>query len=179
MEKGGAPITSVEPFMNATRPVQPPLDGSVLWRLVSVLSMNLASLLGTDAWAQADDAGTEENARKNAGAGLRELLHQHNHRRARFDERHIEGISDVRCETMYAPVRGEGGIGFARGQRIILEFDDAYYPAGGVFLFASVLERVMGLFTSLNSFTAVSARLTSEEKPFKEWEPRSGCRPLI
>jgi type VI secretion system protein ImpG len=49
----------------------------------------------------------------------------------------------------------------------------------GLFLFASVLERFLGLYTTLNSFTQLVATTRQRDKPIKLWPPRTGEQVLL
>jgi type VI secretion system protein ImpG len=49
----------------------------------------------------------------------------------------------------------------------------------GVFLFASVLERFLGLHATLNSFTQLIATTRQRETPIKRWPPRAGEQVLL
>ncbi len=64
--------------------------------------------------------------------------------------------------------------GFVRGLQRELEFDPHQYTGSGVFLFASVLERFLGLYTSVNSFTQTIVRVREREGVLKRWPPRAG-----
>ena len=68
----------------------------------------------------------------------------------------------------------EAWAGFVRGMEVELEFDGQQYTGSGVFLFASVLERFLGLYTSINSFTQTVARVRQREEVLKRWPPRAG-----
>ena len=57
---------------------------------------------------------------------------------------------------------------------IALELDEQKYVGTGAFLFASVLERFLGLYVSMNSFTKLKARTRQGEGYFKTWAPRAG-----
>ena len=48
-----------------------------------------------------------------------------------------------------------------------------------MFLFASVLERFLALYASMNSFTRVSVRSRQRRKLAAEWPPRAGWRTLL
>lgn len=48
------------------------------------------------------------------------------------------------------------------------------FTGGGVFLFASVLERFLGEYVSLNSFSQLAVRTKQRKEPLKEWPPRAG-----
>jgi type VI secretion system protein ImpG len=48
-----------------------------------------------------------------------------------------------------------------------------------VYLFASVLERFLALYVSINSFSQLIARTTQGERYFKKWPPRAGEQLLL
>ena len=68
---------------------------------------------------------------------------------------------------------------FRRGIEVTLEFDPEKYRATGVFLFASVLERFLGLYVSLNSFSQLLARVKGRAGYFHKWPPRPGELALV
>jgi type VI secretion system protein ImpG len=68
----------------------------------------------------------------------------------------------------------ENGVTFARGTRVEMEFDEDQFVGGGVFLFASVVERFLGEYVSLNSFSQLVARTRQRKDILKEWPPRAG-----
>jgi type VI secretion system protein ImpG len=163
LKGGGAPLSGIDLLMHPTRPIQPPLDSSLLWRLVSQLSLNYLSLV--------DDNGD----------ALRELLRIYNFGKADLGEKQIRGILRVESQPWHAQVRGEQGYAFARGRRITMEFDEEHFSGGGTYLLASVLERFLASYATLNSFTSLVAKVRSRLKTstLREWEPRSGSRQLI
>ena len=163
LEGGGAPLERIRVLTHPTRPLQPPLDASLLWRLVSQLSLNYLSL--------ADDEGD----------ALRELLRLYNFGGFDVGEKHIAGIVSVASEPSYARVRGEHGLTFARGRKVIVEFDEGQFSGGGIYLLASVLERFLAMYASMNSFSALEARVRAPGKTYtlRSWKPRAGSRTLI
>jgi type VI secretion system protein ImpG len=46
-------------------------------------------------------------------------------------------------------------------------------------LFASVLEKFLGLYVSMNSFSQLVARSRQRKEPLEEWAPRAGQSVLI
>ena len=147
--------------MNPTRAVQPSLGKSLLWRMLSSLSLNHLSLV---------DGGAEP---------LRELLRLHNLTNSLSAERQIDGLVGVRSAPTFSRVHTAHGTTFARGRRIELEFDEELFPGGGMFLVASVLERFFALYASMNSFTQVGVRSRQRRKPVVEWPPRAGWQELL
>lgn len=158
---GGGPIKKTTALVKPTSVVQPPLGKPQLWRLISQLSLNYLSLVegGTDA--------------------LKELLRLHNFADTTSGDRQIEGIKSVRSSPHHSRVVGEYGISFARGRRVEIEFDESQFAGGGLYLFASVLERFLGLYASLNSFCVLAARSQQRRGLLREWAPRAGWKPLL
>jgi type VI secretion system protein ImpG len=163
LEGGGASLRRIRVLMHPTRPIQPPMDNSLMWRLVSQLSLNYLSLL---------DGG---------GDAMRELLRLYNFGDFDIGEKHIRGIASMQSEPWYARVRTEHGLSFARGRRVQIDFDEEQYSGGGIYLLASVLERFLALYTTMNSFSALTARVQSRNKTYtlREWPPRAGARILV
>ena len=144
-----------------TRVVRPPLGGQQLWRLVSMLSLNQLSLV---------DRGAE---------AFREMVRLYNFGGSVLGDRHIEGVIAVRGEPMHAPVQSEHGLAFARGRSVEIEFDEEAFTGGSVYLFASVLERFLAQYASLNSFSRLVARTKQRPEILKAWPPRAGHKPLL
>lgn len=158
---GGGPIPNITCVVSPTRAIQPALGSPLLWRMISSLSLNHLSI--TD--------GTP--------SALQELLRLHNVSSSLSADQRIEGLVGVRGTPSFARVASEHGITFARGRRIDLEFDEDKYPGGGMFLFASVLERFLALYASMNSFTQVAVHSRQRRRQVAEWPPRAGWRPLL
>ena len=52
--------------------------------------------------------------------------------------------------------------------------DEDQFAGGGAYLFCSVLERFLGLYVSLNSFSQLSVTTLQRKEALAEWQPRSG-----
>lgn len=158
---GGVPVARVSVLVKPTPLVHPPAGGAQLWRLASQLSLNYASLA---------DGGAET---------LRALLRLHNFADARSAEKHIQGIESVTGTPVHARIDSGAGVAFARGHRVEVTFDEEMFAGGGVYLLASVLERFLGLYVSMNSFCVLAARTRQRKEPLREWAPRAGWKPLL
>lgn len=158
---GGAPVRRILALIKPTPMYPAPLGDPLLWRLISQLSLNYLSLI---------DGGP---------AALQEILRLHNASGAEAGERQIDAILRVESGPGYARVTGEHGLSFARGRRIEMEFDEEHFTGGGVFLFASVLERFFAMYASLNSFTALSVRTKQRQRHLHAWPARAGWKPLL
>lgn len=157
----GGPIQRTVALVRPTSVVQPPLGKSQLWRLISQLSLNYLSL--TEGGADA----------------LRELLRLHNFADSAAVDRQIAGVKRVSGEPCYSRIEGEYGITFARGHRVAIDFDEDQFAGGGLYLFASVLERFLGLNAPLNSFCILAARSEQRKEMLREWPPRAGWKTLL
>jgi type VI secretion system protein ImpG len=156
----GGPIQRITCVVNPTKSIQPTLGKTLLWRMISSLSLNHLSL---------SDGSPE---------ALQELLRLHNLSNALSAERQIDGLVGVRSEPAFARVEVQHGIAFARGRHIDLEFDEEQFAGGGMYLVASVLERFLAQYASMNSFTQVSVRSKQRRKLVVQWPARAGWRTL-
>ncbi len=161
LEEESAPLTGIFMLTAPTRVVRPPLGGEELWRLVSMLSLNHLSLV---------DRGAD---------AFREMIRLYNFGGAPTGERHVDGILRIRGEPLHAPVQSEHGLSFARGRSVEIEFDEEAFTGGSVYLFASVLERFLAQYASLNSFSRLVARTKQRPEILKAWPPRAGQKPLL
>jgi type VI secretion system protein ImpG len=157
----GGPVKRILALVKPTGVVHPPLWKSQMWRLVSLFSLKYLSLL---------EGGAD---------GLQELLRLFNASDNLASERQIQGIKSLTGKAVFSRVATEQGIAFARGHRVEMEIDEEQFAGGGLFLFASVLERFLGLYASLNSFSQLVVRSQQRKSPIREWAPRAGWKPLI
>ncbi len=139
-----------------TPTLRPPMGRNALWRLISHLSLNYLSIVeeGRDA--------------------LQEILRLYNFSDSADLDKQIGGIVGLSSKRHFARINSEGGIAFARGTQVQLEFDEEEYAGGGVFLFAAVLEQFLGLYASLNSFSQLIVRTRQRRGVLKQWPPRAG-----
>jgi type VI secretion system protein ImpG len=157
----GGPVRRVLCLVRPTPVIQPPLGKPLLWRLVSALSLNHLSLV--------------EDGRE----ALCELLRLHNPGDSAAGDRQIQGVANVSSAPAFARVPTEQGLAFARGRRVEIEFDEEFFPGGGMFLFASILERFLAMHATMNSFVQMGVRSRQRKKIVREWQPRAGVRTLL
>ena len=158
---GGGPIQKIVGLTKPTRMIAPPLGKSVLWRLISQLAINYFSLV---------EGGADT---------LKEILRLHNAGDSVAGEKQIQGILDVRGAPCYARIEGEHGLSFARGHRVEITLDEEQFAGGSVYLFASVLERFLGVYTTLNSFSVLAVRTRQRKEVLREWPARAGVKALV
>ncbi len=157
----GGPVKRIVCLVRPTPQIQPALGKPLLWRLISAMSLNHLSLV---------DEGV---------SALRELLTLHNTANAMSAERQIAGLIGVQSSHAFARVASAHGVSFANGRRIEMQFDEEQFPSGGLFLFASVLERFLALYASMNSFTQLTVTSRQRRQPLREWAPRAGWKTLV
>ncbi len=161
MEKP-APIKRISCLISPTRSQRAPMKHSSRWRLISHLSLNYLSLV--------ENGGKPE--------ALQEILKLYDFSNSRAINQQIEGILEVDSRQVIRRIRTGDGSGFARGIEIRIGFDENRYVGSGVFLFASVLEKFLGLYVSLNAFSEMVAE-TKQRGVLKRWPPRAGYQILL
>jgi type VI secretion system protein ImpG len=165
--EGAAPIRRITSLVRPTRTVRPPLRHGAQWRLISHLSLNFLSPV----------EGKGETGKGDPEV-LQEILKLYDFSDSEAVQQQILGLTGVSSRQVWRRIRSERGSGFARGIEATLEFDEASYVGTGVFLFASVLEKFLGLYVSINAFSEMIAT-TPQRGVVKRWAPRSGLQPLL
>jgi type VI secretion system protein ImpG len=165
-----APLARIRCLRSPTAPLRPPLRRRGYWRLISHLCLNHLSL------------SDMEEGRK----ALQEILRLYDfsdpesgQQLAEVNRLLIEGILSVNSRRVVGRTGTPTASGFCRGVEITIEFDEQKYAGTGVFLFACVLERFLGLYASVNSFSQLIARTRQGEGYLKKWPPRAGEMPLL
>ncbi|WP_026872196.1 type VI secretion system baseplate subunit TssF [Inquilinus limosus] len=146
-----------------TPTLRPALGKHGRWRLVSHLALNHLSLT--------DDAGGLE--------ALREILRLYDFRDAPETRAIIDSVLKVSSRRGSARMPGDALGGFARGVDVTIEFEGERFSAAGLYLFASVLERFLGLYCSVNSFSRLTATIRGRPQPLKRWPARAGETVLL
>jgi type VI secretion system protein ImpG len=146
-----------------TKTLRPALKRGAVWRLISHLSLNHLSL---------SDAEDGVHA-------LREILKLYDFADSEETRSVIEGLLSVRCRRAVGRVPGDVRGGFCRGIDVFVHLDETRFSGSGVFLFASVLERFLGLYCNLNSFSRLIATTNQREGELHRWPPRAGEMTLL
>ncbi len=152
-----APVARITCLLKPTPTRRPPLGGPLQWNLISHLSLNYMSLV----------EGGEE--------ALKEILRLYDFDNSPVTRQQINGIVSLKSDRVTKRV----GQSFCRGVRVTMEFDEDKYVGTGVYLLASVLERLFGQYVSVNSFSQMVARTSQRKEPLKQWPPRNGNRILL
>jgi type VI secretion system protein ImpG len=159
--EGAAPLSRIRCLRKPTETARPPLRRGAQWRLISHLSLNYLSIC---------EGGRE---------ALQEILKLYDSSDSAVIRQQITGITNVTSRRVVGRPASMPWNGFCRGTEVTIQFDEGKYVGSGVFLFASVLEKFLGLYASLNSFVQLVATTQQREEPLKRWPPRAGEQILL
>ncbi|MBC2713414.1 MAG: type VI secretion system baseplate subunit TssF [Desulfosarcina sp.] len=152
-----APVSKVTCVNKPTATRRPFMGGALQWRLISHLSLNYMSLV----------EGGEQ--------ALKEILRLYDFDNSLSTQQQINGIVSVDTRHITKRIRRT----FCRGVQVTITFDEDKYVGTGLFLFASVLERFLSQYVSVNSFSQLEVRTLQREESVKIWPPRSGNQILL
>lgn len=158
-----APLARISCLDRPTQEILPPTGGANLWRLVSHLSLNHLSL---------------SDGRESLEA-LREILRLYASPGDAVAERQVGGLVGMSCRKAVRRVGEEAWRGFCRGNEVTLTFDEDAYVGSSAFLLASVLDRFLALYASMNSFTQLVIQSRQRQGDWKRWPPRVGEQILL
>ncbi|MEW5979689.1 MAG: type VI secretion system baseplate subunit TssF [Acidobacteriota bacterium] len=162
--EGGRGLSRVRCLRKPTATLRPPLRRGAQWRLLSHLSLNHLSI--TSGEDGAPDA-------------LQEILMLYDFTNSAATRKQIKGIQRVSSRRVVRQMGSLAGVSLVRGIETTIEFDEEQYVGSGVFLFASVLERFLGLYSSLNSFSQLVATTRQREGILKRWPARAGTQIVL
>jgi type VI secretion system protein ImpG len=146
-----------------TPTLRPALKQGALWRIVSHLTLNHLSLEGGEEGAHA----------------LREILRLYDFTDSDETRTMIAGILSVESRRIVGRAAHEQGDAVCRGVEVTLHFDEKRFTGSGLFLFASVLERFLALYCTMNSFTKLTAIVEGRKGELRQWPPRMGEKILL
>lgn len=162
--EGMGPISSVMCLTKPTATLRPILGQGMRWRLLSHLSLNHLSLSPGDGGVDA----------------LKEILKLYDFVGDDSTKRMVEGILRVESQRVVGRSRGTPG-GVCQGLEVSIHFDEEKFSGSGLYLFASVLDRFLGMYATINSFSRLVA--TCEQRRNQgdvwRWPARAGERPLL
>lgn len=162
--EGTALLSKVHCLTKPTETIRPPQRRSAQWRLISHLNLNYLSIINSE-------TGSPE--------GLQEILHLYNFKDSSATRNQILGIKSVESKTVVRRIGQRVGAGFVRGLETTITFDEEQFVGSGLYLFASVLERFLGVYASLNSFNQLVIKTEQREGEIKRWRPRTGEQVLL
>lgn len=152
-----APVSRIRCLLKPTPTLRPPMEAALQWRLISHLSLNHLSIV------------------KGGKEALQEILGLYDFENSPTNRQQIDGIVSIESQLVTKRI----GYAFGRGVQVAVTFDANKYVGSGLFLFASILERFLGQYVSINSFSQLIARTLQQKEAFKIWPPRNGNRILL
>lgn len=161
--EGASPVAGLTCVTPPTSTLRPPMGDRSRWRLISHLSLNHLSL--TDG-----EEGVE---------ALRDILKLYDFRDSAETRAVIDSVLSVRSKlgVARAPAKDMGA--FCRGVDVTIDFDAQRFSGSGLFLLATVLERFLALYCSINSYTRLTATVQGRPGVLRKWPPRAGDRHII
>jgi type VI secretion system protein ImpG len=158
--EGAAPVSRVGFLTKPTPTLRPPMRRGAQWRLISHLTLNHLSLVN--------------NGRGGSPDALQEILFLYDLTGSPAARKQVLGIKSVSSRAAVRQTGSRIGSGFVRGLETTIEFDEEQYVGSGLFLFATILERFLGLYASINSFNQLVVKTKQTEGVLKQWPPRAG-----
>lgn len=145
----------------ATMNILPPLGASVLWRLLSHVSINLLTINRPEALKTILDLYVFTEGRDKSS-----IL---------ANKKRIAGIESLKTMGVNRLMKGI----MARGIAVNLNLkQDNFAGIGDMYLFGSVLDRFLGWYSAINSFTSLTVKETNTGETYK-WPARDGEHFLI
>ncbi|MFP4572825.1 MAG: type VI secretion system baseplate subunit TssF [Desulfobacterales bacterium] len=152
-------------FANLTSPttaVLPPLGTNMLWRLVSLLTINSSSL----------------SRLENLKALLKLHLMKEGSRdikRVQANEKRIDGIRELETKNIERLVKAT----MMQGLEIRMKISQSHFAGpGDLYLFGVIIDHFLGLYASMNNFTKLVINETDTGEIFS-WPERIGTRQII
>jgi len=166
---GQGPIERITCLVRPTKALRHRAGKGEAWRIVSHLSLNHLSLV---------DAGDSRSA-----ASLRDILALYLHDDLEDfaqKQRWLQGIVGVKGRRVAARVGGDFG-GVAQGIEVTLQLDEERFSDHTAYLFASLVDRFLGAWVSINTFSRMVATSRQQDSRREQWRwpPRAGSRPLV
>lgn len=158
----GLPVRAITMLRPPTRPLPPKGLADGAWRVISHLTPNYTSFAGGD-----DGEPSVLRAHLSLYAGTEDAALR----------RQVDGVRAVRASPVSRRSPAGGPSAFVRGQRLHITLDEASFENAGTFLFGAVLERFLGEFASVNSFTETV--FEAQQGRIAAWPARIGHRPTI
>jgi type VI secretion system protein ImpG len=144
-----------------TKPVRPPLETELHWRLISQLAANRAPVASAEV--------------------LREQLDVHNfqvlldQQAGRANRLRIEGIRELATSAVRRIFHGAP----VRGSRTAITLDEDHFAGtGDAWLFGRVLDELLAAQAAINSFAALVIRLAPSQREYA-FAPRSGGKAIL
>ncbi|WP_444911960.1 type VI secretion system baseplate subunit TssF [Microbulbifer sp. PAAF003] len=159
---GDLPVSRISCVVSPTATIRPPRRERGYWRLISHLNLNHLSLSGAEGC----------NA-------LKEIFRLYDFRDSASTRNLIESLLKLNTKPVTAPIQIDQSVVLCRGTEVEIELDSMMLTGTSPLLFASIIERFLGLYCSINSFTKLIATMSGRDGELKRWPPRAGEKALL
>lgn len=140
-----------------TPPLRPDTGRAAHWRLIAHLALNQVSLLADD------------------GAALRGMLELYEPANNRAARQQIAAIREVRSRQTDRLLDGS----LLRGMEVDMTLDSGAFVGTGHYLFSAVLDRFLGMYAAVNSFTRLQVSAAADSEDRTTFPPRAGQQMLL
>jgi len=170
LRDGQGPVGSVVCLVVPTPTLRHSSGHGSAWHLISHLSLNHLSLVDNG------DDRSAESLRQILGLYLYEGLERNFEQKQRM----IRGISRVSSRRISARLPSMPGR-IEQGLEVMLQLDQDLFANRSAYLFCCVLDRFLGAWVEINSFTRLvaSTRQQANRKEQWTWPSRAGNRTLV
>lgn len=158
---GASQTTVIRLLKKPTPPWRFDLRGDAQWRLISHLSLNHLSLTGSGL------------------AAFKEMLALYDLPQTAISRRRLEGLLAIRRVETTAWMQGKPFACFVRGSEVRLSIDESSFVGSGMHVFASCIDRFLGLCVGLNSFIQLVILSGKTGEELIRCAPRSGTLALV
>lgn len=132
----GAPVDEVRLLVGPSAPRYQPDEGETAWKLINNLQLNYLSL----------------NEGTGASAALRELLSLYAHMGDPLLRREVEGVREIKCQSVVGPYPRSGPRNYVRGLEIQVICEEHAFAHGPLTL-GTVLSQLFAKHSGAHSFT--------------------------
>ncbi|MDR2926581.1 MAG: type VI secretion system baseplate subunit TssF, partial [Azoarcus sp.] len=145
--EGGSSVRTIKLLRKPTPPYRFDHRRDAQWRIISHLSLNYLSLSG------------------NGLAAFQEMLSLYDLPQTAVSRRQIDGLRAIEQRDRTVWMSGKPFACFIRGQEVRLTIDESNFVGSGLDIFARCIDRFLGLYVSLNSFSqlVIISNRTGEE----------------
>ncbi|MBL8896676.1 MAG: type VI secretion system baseplate subunit TssF [Planctomycetes bacterium] len=160
---GEVPLEKLRCLTPPTPTRRASLGHGARWRLLSHLALNHLSLTS-------DAEGLR---------ALKELLRLYDCLGSESSLAVVDSLLGVASGPATMRVSAGLQMAFAHGTEVRLHLDESRFADKGLYLFASVLERFLALYSTVNGFVRLAVTTNQREGVAYRWPPRTGTRALL
>jgi type VI secretion system protein ImpG len=154
--EGGGSARAIRLLRKPTQPCRFDFRRNGQWRLISHLSLNYLSLTGSGLSA------------------FKEMLTLYDLPRTAISRSQIDGILGIEQRATAAWLPGKPFASFVRGIEVHITVDKASFVGSGLDVFAQCIDRFLGLYVHLNSFTQLVVLSGKTGEELIRCAPRTG-----